>query len=67
MQGVCTIGHKTEAEWAVRAEAWRQFGATDVLVDTGVSARTHDASLNTPVAQIKALRRIREVLAPLRH
>jgi len=38
-----------------------------VLVDTGVSARTHDASLNTPVAQIKALRRIREVLAPLRH
>jgi len=67
VQGVCSIGQKIEAEWAERAEARRQFGATDVLVDTGVSARTHDASLNTPVAQIKALRRIREVLGPLRH
>jgi hypothetical protein len=61
MQGVCSIGQKTEAEWAERAEAWRQFGATDLLVDTGVSAPARDESLNTPAAKMTAWRRIREV------
>jgi probable F420-dependent oxidoreductase len=66
VQGVFSIGQKTEAEWAAGAEAWRQFGATDVLIDTGVSALSRDASLNTPGAQINALRRISDVLEPLR-
>jgi probable F420-dependent oxidoreductase len=58
VQGVITIGRQPEAEWTARAEAWRQLGATDLLVDTGVSARASDPGLTDPAQQIQALRRI---------
>jgi hypothetical protein len=58
------IGGLTRSEWADRAEGWRLLGATDLLVDTIVSADPSDPSLNTPCAQIQALHRIREVLEP---
>jgi probable F420-dependent oxidoreductase len=62
VQGVMGIGRLTEAEWTDRAEAWRHAGATDLLIDTGVSAAASDVSLNNASAQIKALARIRESL-----
>jgi hypothetical protein len=57
-----SIGQSTEAEWAERAEGWRQFGATDVAIDTGVSATASNPSLNSTRAQIHALRRMADVL-----
>jgi hypothetical protein len=56
------IGRLTEAEWTDRAEAWRHAGATNLLVDTGVSSAAGDVSLNNASAQIKVLARIRESL-----
>jgi alkanesulfonate monooxygenase SsuD/methylene tetrahydromethanopterin reductase-like flavin-dependent oxidoreductase (luciferase family) len=62
VQGIIGIGRRTEAEWAAWADGWRQFGATDLLIDTGVTATSPDPSLNTPGAQIQALQRMAEVL-----
>ncbi len=65
VQGVISIGRVPETEWATRAEAWRQFGATDLLIDTGVSGRTRDQALATVDQQIQALRRISQTLEPV--
>jgi probable F420-dependent oxidoreductase len=62
VQGVLGIGGLTQSEWADRADGWRQLGATDLLVDTILSADPSDPTLNTPSAQIQALPRIREAL-----
>ena len=62
VQGFMSIGQSTEAEWAERAEGWRQFGATDLAIDTGVSATASNPSLNSTRAQIHALRRMADVL-----
>jgi len=62
VQGVMSIGRGAEAEWAARADAWQQFGATDLPVVTGVSQHSSDAALDTVAAQLKALPRIKEAL-----
>jgi probable F420-dependent oxidoreductase len=62
IQGVIGVGRRTEDEWAAWAESWRNFGATDLLIDTGVTATSPDPSLNTAQAQIQALRRLAAVL-----
>jgi probable F420-dependent oxidoreductase len=64
VQGAFSIGRVPEAEWAARAEAWRQFGATALLVDTGATGGSRDRSLDAFDGQMQALRRIRDVLEP---
>ena len=66
VQGSIGIGGLTEAEWADRAGAWREVGATDLVIDTVLSANSSDASLNSVKGQIVALHRIREALNPQR-
>ena len=65
VQGVMTIGRTFEAEWAATADEWKRFGATDLLVDTGVTSLGRDESLDTAAAQLKALPRIKEALGPV--
>ena len=65
VQGVMTIGRTFEAEWAAIADEWKRFGATDLLVDTGVTSLGRDESLDTAAAQLKALARIKEALGPV--
>jgi probable F420-dependent oxidoreductase len=64
VQGLIGIGGLAETEWTDRAEGWRQVGATDLLVDTVVSAASSDPSLSTVSAQMQALARIRAALEP---
>jgi hypothetical protein len=64
---VLSIGSVPEAEWAARAEARRRFGVPHLLIDTGVSARSRDPSLNTVGSQVEALRRINEALELTQH
>jgi hypothetical protein len=45
-----------EGEWAARADAWRQFGATDLIVDT------RDPSLTTVGQHLELLGRIKRAL-----
>jgi probable F420-dependent oxidoreductase len=54
--GAMGIAHLPEGEWAARAEAWRQFGATHLLIET-VGAG-HDS----PAEQIRMLSRIKEAV-----
>ena len=54
------IAGLSEAEWVARAEAWREFGATELLVDTG---ELHGRPAPTTVDQeIKVLRHIGHTL-----
>jgi alkanesulfonate monooxygenase SsuD/methylene tetrahydromethanopterin reductase-like flavin-dependent oxidoreductase (luciferase family) len=62
VQGVIGVGRRTEDEWAAWAESWRSLGATDLLIDTGVTATSPDPSLNTAQSQIQTLRRLAAVL-----
>jgi probable F420-dependent oxidoreductase len=62
VQGVMSIAREPEAKWATRAEEWRRFGATDLLVDTGVSGRTRNPAFETVTQQINALERLRRAL-----
>jgi probable F420-dependent oxidoreductase len=60
VQGGLGIAGLSEAEWVARAEAWREFGATALLVDTG---ELHGRPVPTTVDQeIKVLRHIGQTL-----
>jgi hypothetical protein len=48
-----------------RATGGQEFGATDLLVDTGVTRTGSDESLDTAAAQLAALPRIKEALGPV--
>jgi alkanesulfonate monooxygenase SsuD/methylene tetrahydromethanopterin reductase-like flavin-dependent oxidoreductase (luciferase family) len=54
--GAMSIARVPEAEWAARAEAWRTFGATHLLIETV------GAGLESPTAQIRVLSRIKEAI-----
>ena len=54
--GAMGIAHVPEAEWAARAEAWRQFGATHLLIET------MGAGLGSPAEQVQVLSRIKDVI-----
>jgi hypothetical protein len=60
-----TIGCTSEREWAATAHAWQRFGATDLLVDTGVTRLGSVVSPNTAAGQLKALSPIKEALGPV--
>jgi hypothetical protein len=58
-QGAFTVAGLREGEWAARAGAWRQFGATDLIVDT------RDPSLTTVGQHLELLRRVKWALEPI--
>jgi probable F420-dependent oxidoreductase len=59
VQVLFSIASAPEKEWAVRAAAWRDFGATDLLVTFG------DPALATVGQHIEALRRVKRALEPV--
>lgn len=54
--GALGIGGLPETEWAVRAEAWRRFGATHLVIDPQAPG------LATAAEQIRVLSRISDVI-----
>jgi probable F420-dependent oxidoreductase len=54
--GAMGIAHVPEAEWVARAEAWQQFGATHLLIETV------GAGLESPTEQVRVLSRIEDVI-----